>query len=129
VRELLEKEDLQAIAELMKRSIGSAIGESETRMKDYIDTSVGSKISESETRMKAYIDTSIGSAIGESENRMKAYIEQTSEKQIKILAEGYHDLYKRLPAAEDQERLKGRVSVLEHAVKGMRVEIDELKKA
>jgi pyruvate dehydrogenase complex dehydrogenase (E1) component len=106
VRELLEKEDLQAIAELMKRSIGSAIGESETRMKAYIDTSVAA-----------------------SENRMKAYIEQTSEKQIKILAEGYHDLYKRLPAAEDQERLKGRVSVLEHAVKGMRVEIDELKKA
>jgi pyruvate dehydrogenase complex dehydrogenase (E1) component len=125
VRELLEKEDLQAIAELMKRSIGSAIGESEMRMKDYIDTSVGSKISESETRMKAYIDTSVAA----SENRMKAYIEQTSEKQIKILAEGYHDLYKRLPAAEDQERLKGRVSVLEHAVKGMRVEIDELKKA
>ena len=99
---MLEQQDLQAIAELMEQSIAK-----------------------SETRMKAYTDMTAE----RTETRIKAYIEQTSEKEIRILAEGYQDLYKRLPATEEQDRLRGRVSVLEHAVKGMRTELDTLEKA
>ena len=110
---MLEQQDLQAIAELIEQSIAK----SETRMKEYVG--------QSEARMKAYTDITAE----RTETRIKAYIEQTSEKEIRILAESYQDLYKRLPATEEQDRLRGRVSVLEHAVKGMRTELDTLEKA
>ena len=114
---MLEQQDLQAIAQLMEQS--------EKRMKEYVGTTVNTAVAQSEKRMKEYV----GTAVAQSENRIKTYIEQTSERDIKILAEGHHDLSLRLPAAEEQEQLKSRVSVLEHIAKGMRTELDALERA
>lgn len=66
---MLEKQDLQAIKEL-------------------IDTS----ITASEERMKSYVEGSIDSAIRASENRTHAYIEGAIIPQLQLLAEGHQNI-------------------------------------
>ena len=129
---LLDKKDLQAIAELMNQSIS----QSETRMKTYTESLVNqsenrmktfteSLVNQSENRMNTYTE----SLVNQSENRMKAYIESNVEKKIQLLAEGHNNILARLPDVDEQAQLKSRVRVLERVVTDMRVELDELKKA
>lgn len=122
---MLEKQDLQAIKELIDTSITA----SEERMKSYVDGSIDSAIRASEERVKSYVDGSIDSAIRASENRTHAYIEGAIIPQLQLLAEGHQNILDTLAPKNRVEALEDEVVFIKSVMKAMSQEIAELKKA
>lgn len=99
---MLDKQDLQAIKEL-------------------IDTSVNSAIAASEERMTAKIDA--------SENRIMAYIESAVMPNFKLLAEGHQTLLETLAPKSRVDALEEEVVFLKSIVQTLAHDVTELKKA
>lgn len=155
---MLDKQDLQAIKELIDTSVNSAVAaseertrseiqSSEERMKSYMDSSVTA----SEERMKSYIDSSVAA----SEERTRAEIRSTEDRldkkfdrmrgelmqdvtalmesefrpQFNLLAENQQLILEKLAPLDEIELLDARVTTLEVMVKKLGREVAELKKA
>ena len=110
---MLDKQDLQAIKELIDTSIAA----SEERMTAKIDTSIAA----SEERMTAKIDA--------SENRIMAYIETAAMPNFQLLAEGHQTLMETLAPKSRVDNLEDDVVFLKSVVKSLMQEVSELKKA
>ena len=110
---MLDKQDLQAIKELIDTSIAA----SEERMTAKIDTSIAA----SEERMTAKIDA--------SENRIMAYIETAVMPNFQLLAEGHQTLLETLAPKSRVDNLEDDVVFLKSVVKSLMQEVSELKKA
>ena len=103
---MLDKNDLQAIAELMDSKITTAIEASEQRMKSYIDKKVTDET-----------------------NRAIAYTESAVEPKLDAIKEGLDlALETRIPV-ERIERIEENVIALKSVVRKHSEEIDRLKKA
>ncbi len=121
---MLEKQDLQAIKELIDASIAA----SEKRMSERIDTSIAA----SEKRMSAKIDASekrMSERIDASENRVMAYIENAVMPNFKLLAEGHQTLLETLAPKSRVDNLEEDMVFLKSIVKSLMQEVSELKKA
>ncbi len=125
---MLDKQDLQAIKELIDTSIAA----SEERMTAKIDTSIAA----SEERMTAKIDASIAASeermtakIDASENRIMAYIEAAVMPNFQLLAEGHQTLLETLAPKSRVDNLEDDVVFLKSVVKSLMQEVSELKKA
>ena len=110
---MLDKQDLQAIKELIDGSVTAAITASEKRMTAKIDAS--------ENRMTAKIDA--------SENRIMAYIETAVMPNFQLLAEGHQTLLETLAPKSRVDNLEDDVVFLKSVVKSLMQEVSELKKA
>ena len=99
---MLEKQDLQAIKEL-------------------IDCSVTAAVTATEERMTARIDA--------SENRIMAYIENAVMPNFKLLAEGHQTLLETLAPKSRVDNLEDDVIFLKSIVKSLMQEVSDLKKA
>lgn len=110
---MLDKQDLQAIKELIDTSIAA----SEERMTAKIDTSIAA----SEERMTAKIDA--------SENRIMTYIETAVMPNFQLLAEGHQTLLETLAPKSRVDNLEDDVVFLKSVVKSLMQEVSELKKA
>lgn len=106
---MLEKQDLQAIKELIDTSITA----SEERMTAKIDAS--------EKRMTEKIDA--------SENRIMAYIENAVMPNFQLLAEGHQTLLETLAPKSRVDNLEDDVVFLKSIVKTLMQEVSDLKKA
>ena len=109
---MLDKQDLQAITELIDTSVTTAITASEERMTAKIDAS--------EKRMTEKIDA--------SENRIMAYIENAVMPNFKLLAEGHQTLLETLARKDRVEALE-EVVFLKSVVSALAQDVTELKKA
>lgn len=118
---MLDKQDLQAIKELVDTSVTTAVTASEERLKEYVDTS----ITASEERLKGYVDDSIAGA----ENRWRVLYEADIRPSFRLLAEGHENLLQTLASNERVEKLEEEVVTIKSVIKGMKKEIAELKKA
>ena len=74
-------------------------------------------------------DAKIDAAQKETIQQIKVLLENGVEKQIQLLAEGHAQILARLPEAEEQENLKGRVTTLEHIASEHTKQINELRRA
>ena len=106
---MLDKQDLQAIKELIDTSITA----SENR------TQAMSEASEKRTQAK----------IEASENRTHAYIEGAVIPQLQLLAEGHQNILDTLAPKSRVEALEDEVVFIKSVMKAMNQEIAELKKA
>ena len=136
---MLDKQDLQAIKELIDTSITASeermtakIDASEERMTAKIDASIAA----SEERMTAKIDASIAASeermtakIDASENRILAYIETAVIPNFQLLAEGHQTLLETLAPKSRVDNLEDDVVFLKSVVKSLMQEVSELKKA
>ena len=114
---MLDKQDLQAIKELIDGSVTAAIAASEERMTAKIDASIAA----SEERMTA--------KIAASENRIMAYIEAAVMPNFQLLAEGHQTLLETLAPKSRVDNLEDDVVFLKSVVKSLMQEVSELKKA
>lgn len=140
---MLDKQDLQAIKELIDTSVNSAVAASEERTR--------AEIRSTEERMKSYMDSSIAA----SEERTSAEIRSTEERldkkfdrmrgellqdvtalmesefrpQFNLLAENQQLILEKLAPLDEIELLDARVTTLEVMVKKLGREVAELKKA
>ena len=144
---MLDKNDLQAIAELMRQQkeelseimdtkIGAAIAASEDRMSAKIDNAIAASeehmsakidnaIAASEDRMKAYINEKVT----DETNRAIAYTENVVETKLDAIKEGLDlALETRIPV-DRIERIEENVTVLMGVVSKHSEEIAMLKKA
>jgi len=99
---MLEEKDLQAIAQMMKG------------MEDRIDQKLAKQQQE---------------ILDESTRRMKLLLDTEVQTKFNLLAEGQRDILDALTPKSEIEALKGKVEILEIAVRSMNKEIAELKKA
>ena len=121
---MLDKQDLQAIKELIDTSIAA----SEERMTAKIDAAVTA----SEERMTAKIDATeerMTAKIDASENRIMAYIKTAVMPNFQLLAEGHQTLLETLAPKSRVDNLEDDVVFLKSVVKSLMQEVSELKKA
>ncbi len=139
---MLEKQDLQAIKELIDTSISASeermtakINASEERMTAKIEASekrMTAKIEASEKRMTAKINASeerMTAKISASENRIMVYIENAVMPNFKLLAEGHQTLLETLAPKSRVDNLEDDVVFLKSIVKTLMQEVSDLKKA
>ena len=103
---MLDKNDLQAITQLMQQSNDSM----RTELAQLIDM----KLEEQEKRIISQVNS---------------IIETKVTPQIQLIAEQHSDIIEKLSSAEEIDSLKGRVSTLEGVVKAHTAKIEDLKKA
>lgn len=128
---MLDKQDLQAIKELVDTSVDASekrmtdrIAASEKRMTERIEASengMTAKIEASEKRMTERIEA--------SENRIMAYIENAVMPNFKLLAEGHQTLLETLARKDRVEALEEEVVFLKSVVSTLAQDVAELKKA
>ena len=136
---MLDKQDLQAIKELIDGSVTAAIAASEERMTAKIDGSIAAseermtaKIAASEERTQAKMGTMeerMTAKIDASENRIMAYIEAAVMPNFQLLAEGHQTLLETLAPKSRVDNLEDDVVFLKSVVKSLMQEVSELKKA
>ena len=144
---MLDKQDLQAIKELIDGSVTAAVTASEERMTAKIDASIAASeermtakidasITASEERMTAKIDAAVTASeermtakIDASENRIMAYIETAVMPNFQLLAEGHQTLLETLAPKSRVDNLEEDVVFLKSVVKSLMQEVSELKKA
>ena len=114
---MLDKQDLQAIKELIDTSITA----SEKRIKSYVDGSVDSAIRASEKRTRDEIRA--------AENRTHAYIEAAVMPKFQILADGHQNILDTLAPKSRVDNLEDDVIFLKSIVKSLMQEVSDLKKA
>ena len=140
---MLEQKDLQAIAKL--------IGDSENRLKEYVDEKVtasetrmtarmAEEIAGSEVRLKEYVDEKVTG----SETRLKGHVDEkvsTSQSHTLALMEAYFDpkfqalaekidlIEEKMVTYDDLEEIESRLDVLEAVVRRNSRDIEKLKKA
>ena len=147
---MLDKQDLQAIKELIDASVTA----SEERMTAKIDASIAAseertqaKMGTMEERLTGKIDASIAASeertqakmgtmeerltakIDASENRIMAYIETAVMPNFQLLAEGHQTLLETLAPKSRVDDLEDDVIFLKSVVKSLMQEVSELKKA
>lgn len=132
---MLDKNDLQAIAELIHTEVSASeqrvtaaidekIAASEQRTKSY----VGEQIAASEERMKAYVFEKVT----DETNRSMAYIESAIEPKIDLALEGHvalNEKIDRLASNERVERIELDISIMKQVIRQHSEEIEYLKKA
>lgn len=106
---MLDKQDLQAIKEL-------------------IDTSVNSAIAASEERTQAKFDA-MDAKLDAMENRWHAYIEGSIVPQLQLLAKGRQNILNTLAPKDRVDALEEDVVFLKSIVKSLMQEVSDLKKA
>lgn len=117
---MLDKQDLQAIKELIDESITA----SEKRTQDKIEASekrTQDKIEASEKRTRDEIRA--------AENRWMVFYEATILPQIQLLADGHQNILDTLAPKSRVDNLEDDVIFLKSIVKSLMQEVSELKKA
>lgn len=79
--------------------------------------------------MQKATDAKIEALQKETVQQIRVLLENGAEKQIKLLAEGHAQLLARLPEAEQQGKIKARVTTLEHVAAEHTRQICELRQA
>lgn len=114
---MLDKNDLQAIAELMKQQ--------KEELSELMDTKITTAITASEERMKAYIQEKIT----DETNRSIAYTESVVRPELAAIKEGLDLALETHIPVERIERIEDDVIVLKSVVRKHSEEIEELKMA
>ena len=128
---MLEKQDLQAIKELIDASVTA----SEERMKDYVIASeerMKDYVTASEERMKDHVaaaEERMKDHVTAAENRWMAFYEGSIQPQIQLLAEGHQTLLETLAPKNRVEALEDEVVFMKSVIKALAQDVAELKKA
>lgn len=117
---MLEKQDLQAIKELIDTSITASEERTQAKL-DAMEARMTSKIDASEARLQAKID--------DVDNHWRAYAESYITPNFKLLAEGHQTLLETLARKDRVEALEEEVVFLKSVVSALAQDVTELKKA
>ena len=130
---MLEKQDLQAIAELMKQQKTEIIGEMDNKLNG-LEERIDGKLNSLEERMDGKLNSLEERMDGkllqqktEIINEVKVLIENEVTPKFNLLAEGQQAILEQLAPKSRLENLEDEVNLLKIVIKQMNEEINALK--